>query len=66
MIVEYNKLPQKVKDIIDSNDEDKDDYLELNRIAEELKAIGWYMDYYLNAEITELRPMTKEVQKNVR
>lgn len=63
-IVEWDKLPRIVKDIVSSKDENEDDYKELARIEEELAEIGWFMDYYLTAEITELRPMTqKEIQE---
>lgn len=51
------KIPLKVMEIINSKDENLDDYLELARISKELKAIGWFMDYYLNGEITDLYPL---------
>lgn len=57
-IVEYDLLPLEVKAILDTLDEDEDSYKELSRLADELKEVGWFMDYYLNAEITELREMT--------
>ena len=63
MITPYNKLPEDVKAIIESKDDNEDGYKELSRIAKELKEIGWYMDYYLNEEITELRPIKSEVEE---
>ena len=64
-ITPYEELPQDVKAIIDSYNESEDNYTELSRMQQELKAIGWFMDYYLNAEITELRPMTEKELKEV-
>jgi hypothetical protein len=64
VIVKYEKLPLKVKKVFEKyENEEQDDYKTLSLISEDLKVIGWYMDYYLNAEITELRPMTKQ-EKN--
>lgn len=65
-IVDYDNLPDEVKGIVESVDTDnEDDYKELSRVQDELAEIGWYMDFYLDAEITELRPMTdKEVSEH--
>lgn len=59
-IVDYDELPENVKDILQSKDEDEDGYKEMSRIEDELKTVGWYMDWFLDEEITELRPMTEQ------
>ena len=59
MITKYKKLPLKVKKIFEKHEKDfnEDEYNALSNICEELKAVGWFMDYYLTGEITELRPL---------
>ena len=49
---EYENLPQNVKDIVDSWDEEENDkYNESARIVEELEAVGWTAEYGLCGEI---------------
>lgn len=60
-ITPYEELPFQVREIINDYDEnDNDDYKQLSQMQKELKTIGWFMEFYLDAQITELRPMTKE------
>jgi hypothetical protein len=52
---EYDNLPQEVKDILDSFDENKDSYQECDRIIDELEDIGWTADYGLSGEIYDVK-----------
>ena len=54
MITDYEQLPKEVRYIINSFDDSKDTYKEMDRISEELEGQDWYMDYDLAGEITEL------------
>jgi len=47
----YDTLPQNIKDIVDSWDENKDTYKECARIIEDLKVVGWTAEYGLDGEI---------------
>ena len=48
----YEALPQNVKDIVDSWDEENNDkYNESSRIVDELEAVGWTAEYGLCGEI---------------
>ena len=48
----YDALPQNIKDIVDSWDEENNDkYNECARIIEELEAVGWTAEYGLCGEI---------------
>ena len=61
IITEWEDLPQEVKAIFNKYDlYDCDDYESLNKLSDELLNVGWFMDYYLNAEITELRQATQD------
>jgi hypothetical protein len=57
----YNSAPEQVRQILDKHlTEDTNDYSSLQAAVEELAQIGWFMDYYLSADITELRPMNQQ------
>jgi hypothetical protein len=55
----YDEAPQNVKDVCDSWDENADPYKECARCVEELNAIGWTAEYYLQGELFHLRKMDK-------
>ena len=49
--LEFDMLPIKVKDIINTYDDNKDLYLECKRIKSELNLIGWDCEYDLGGQI---------------
>lgn len=52
---EYNNLPQDIKDVVDSWDDNKDIYAECRRIRSELEQMGWTCDYGLDGEVYDVR-----------
>lgn len=54
---EYDNLPKDVKKIVDSFDEDKDNYLECKRIRSELKKLNWDCQYGLDGVIYDVKDM---------
>ena len=54
---QYQNLPQNVKDIVDSFDEDLDSYMECERIISELNLIGYTADYYLDGVLFNVVPL---------
>ena len=58
-IVKYEFLPQHIKDIVDSWDDNKELYSECIRIQKELNHIGWDCDYGLSGEITDVWEIQK-------
>lgn len=50
----YETLPQNIKDILDSWDDNKDLYAECNRIGKELKPLGYEIEYGLSGDITDI------------
>ena len=54
-VIEYEEMPEEVKDIVDSFDEDKNTYGECLRIKFELQSIGWTCDYGLSGEVYDGR-----------
>ena len=55
---EYDKLPAKIKAILDSHDEDKGLYKEAERILKELNKVGWTCDYGLCGGIYDVKELT--------
>ena len=51
MAESYEALPQNIKDIVDSWDDNKDLYKECARIVDELEAVGYTAEYGLCGEI---------------
>jgi len=51
---EYEKLPQKIKNIADSWDDNKDLYSECIRIQKELEQKGWTCDYGLDGSVYDV------------
>lgn len=54
---EYEVLPDVVKDIVSTYDEDEDPYKECERITSQLFAIGWQCDYDLSGVIFDIEPI---------
>ena len=57
-------IPQDVQAILETFNEDSPNtYLELTRLINELEAIGYTFDYYLDAEPYGLRPAGVRLQE---
>lgn len=54
---DYDNLPENVKDIINSFDEDLDSYIECERIISELNLIGYTAEYYLDGVLFNITPL---------
>ena len=54
----YDNLPQRIKDIVDSWDDNGDLYVECKRVQEELEQEGWTCDYGLDGEIYEVKQVS--------
>lgn len=54
---DYDNLPENVKDIINSFDEDSDSYIECERIISELNLIGYTAEYYLDGVLFNITPL---------
>ena len=52
---EYFELPQKIKNVVDSFDDEKDLYSECERIKDDLNHEGWICDYDLSGSIFNVR-----------
>ena len=52
---EYDNLPQEIKNIVDSWDDNKDIYSDCNRIQKELEEEGWTCKYGLDGIIYEVK-----------
>jgi len=52
---EYENLPQEIKNIVDSWDDNKDLYAECNRIQKELEQKGWTCDYGLDGMVYDVK-----------
>ena len=57
--IEYDNLPDNIKAIVDSWDDNKDLYAECRRIQTELECNDWTCDYGLDGEIFDVKPLTK-------
>ncbi len=53
----YETLPEGVKDIIDTWDDNKNLYDECSRIQSELNQVGWTCDYDLSGEVFDVEPI---------
>lgn len=60
---QYDALPQKIKDILSTFDENLDPYKECKRIQNDLEDIGWDCDYDLSGTITEVTKNTCTSQR---
>ena len=57
---EYDTLPQHIKDIVDSWDDNKDLYQECSRIKCELEINGYTCDYGLDGQVYDIKPLNKQ------
>jgi len=57
---EYESLPQHIKDIVDSWDDNKNLYQECARIKLELEQNGYTCDYGLDGEVYDVEPLNKQ------
>lgn len=60
----YETLPQNVKDILDSWDDDKNLYAECDRIGKELKPLGYEIEYGLSGDITDITKVDTVEENN--
>ena len=58
---EYENLPQHIKDIVDSWDDNKD-YQECSRIKCELEINGYTCDYGLDGQVYDIKPLNKQTK----
>lgn len=56
---EYDNLPEEIKSILDSFDDDKDIYAECMRIEAELNNVGWSFDYDLGGNCFNIKEIVK-------
>jgi hypothetical protein len=54
---DYENLPQRIKDIVDSWDDNKNLYQECSRIERELEQEGYTCDYGLCGEVYDVKPL---------
>lgn len=50
-------IPEEVQAVLETFDENADDYAELERILAEIEPLGYTFDYYLDADPYGLRPI---------
>ena len=56
---EYDLLPNFIKSIVNTFDENKDHYSECKRIVNELNIIGWTADYDLSGTLFDIKKILK-------
>lgn len=56
-------IPENVQAILETFDEGKDPYKELQRLINEIEPIGYTFDYYLDAEPYGLRPLNVKLNQ---
>jgi hypothetical protein len=56
-------IPEEVQAVLETFDENADDYAELDRLLAEIEPLGYTFDYYLNAEAYGLRPICMELKE---
>jgi len=54
---DYNALPEEVKAILDTWQDEGDKYQQCDRVIAELEKIGWTADYGLCGEIDSVYPL---------
>lgn len=55
---EYDNLPENIKEIVDSYNEDcKNPYRECARIVKELEQNGWTADYDLSGQLFDIEKL---------
>jgi hypothetical protein len=61
LLENYELLPDDVRNVIDSIDDSKDLYIESRRIQEELKPLGYTVDYDLSGTLFDLKLFNKTI-----
>jgi hypothetical protein len=56
-------IPENIKSVINTFDENVDSYVELRRLVNEIEELGYTFDFYLNAEPYGLRPIGVELNE---
>jgi hypothetical protein len=56
-------IPEEVQAVLETFDENADDYAELDRVLAEIEPLGYTFDYYLNADPYGLRPIGVELNE---
>ena len=56
-------IPENIKSVINTFDENVDSYIELRRLVNEIEELGYTFDFYLNAEPYGLRPIGVELNE---
>lgn len=57
-------IPEEVQSVLETFDEENlNTYYELDRILEEINALGYTFDYYLDAEPYGLRPINVKLNE---
>lgn len=56
----YDVLPEKVKDVLATYDDNQDLYKEAERLVGELNLIGWTADYDLSGELFDVEPIAPQ------
>jgi hypothetical protein len=56
-------IPENVQAVLESFDENADDYHELARMVDELEPLGYVFDYYLDVVPYGLRPIGMELKE---
>ena len=59
LLEDYDNLPQEVKDIMATWDDNGDEYHECGRIEKELKAIGYDVEWGLDGQLHSLKKVGK-------
>ena len=54
---EYDNLPQEIKSIVDSWDDNESLYVECNRIQRELEEKNWTCDYGLDGMVYDVKEL---------
>ena len=62
---EYENLPENVKSIVDSWDENEDLYKECARIKSDLNLIGWTCSYGLDGMVYDVTRSKRMLKKEV-
>jgi len=56
-------IPEEVQAVLETFDENADDYAELDRILAEIEPLGYIFDYYLDADPYGLRTIGVELNE---
>lgn len=56
-------IPENVSEILQTIDENVDQYIELDRVVTEIEKLGYTFDFYLTAEPYGLRPINVKLEE---